>query len=580
MGGGFFPSGSPARHDARAYQPKALKKMVAAGRKVVMGTRDAHVIRVPLDHKEDTEDIGDLSKKETDRVQSVFLDPLGAHVIVSLASGDNYYLNESWKKPKQMPRLKDVVVSSVAWDALNGDRNISQSILVGTSRGLLFECVLDITEKGSTRVWKPVFNTESNQAIEGLTMERISPTKLYIMAVTATRIYEFCGGPNLTAVFEQYDNGVVPFHELPGSPTGHAELHLLRKARDAPPHFFAWMAESGVFHGNLKLLPEMAPGDSAMVKATLLKFPDANKNPTSMALTEHHFLFVYADKFQSVRRLDEAVVFEQVLPQRIGKVQGLCVDETATPRQYWAYSESALFAVTIVNEERDISGLYLKMGQFDLAKTYAKTQAQVAMITSAQADHLFDLGKYDQAASLYGKTDRQFEEITLKFIDKDAPNALRAFLVNKLQTLTMRDSTQKTMICTWLVEIYLNRLNALQEADDDFSKDEMQSVASEFRQMLDENKAFLDYKTTIGLITSHGRVKEMIFYANLMEDYERVINAFINEGDYKVLETSLCLFAALTSSLRMRWLCCRSRLRRISSIAFLQCSCITRRTTR
>jgi tetratricopeptide (TPR) repeat protein len=507
--------------------------MVAASRKVVMGTRDAHVIRVPLDHKEDTEDIGDLSKKEADRVQSVFMDPLGAHVIVSLASGDNYYLNESWKKPKQMPRLKDVVVSSVAWDPQNGDRNMSSSILVGTSRGLLFECVLDMAEKGSTRVWKPVFNTESNQAIEGLTVERISPNKLYVMAVTATRIYEFCGGSNLTTVFEQYDNGVVPFHELPGSPTGHAELHLLRKARDAPPYYFAWMAESGVFHGSLKLLPEMAPGDSAMVKATLLKFPDANKNPTSMALTEHHFMFVYADKFQSVRRLDEAVVFEQVLPQRIGKVQGLCVDETATPRQYWAYSESALFAVTIVNEERDISSLYLKMGQFDLAKTYAKTQAQVAMITSAQADHLFDLGKFDQAASLYGKTDRQFEEITLKFIDKEAPNALRAFLVNKLQTLTMRDSTQKTMICTWLVEIYLNRLNALQEADDDFSKDELQSVAAEFRQMLDENKAFLDYKTTIGLITSHGRVEEMIIYANLMEDYERVINAHINKGDYK-----------------------------------------------
>jgi hypothetical protein len=59
---------------------------------------------------------------------------------------------------------------------------------------------------------------------------------------------------------------------------------------------------------------------------------------------------------------------------------------------------------------------------------------------------LFDLEKFDQAASLYGKTNRQFEEITLKFIDKNAPNALRAFLVNKLSTLTMRDSTQKVRV--------------------------------------------------------------------------------------------------------------------------------------
>ena len=53
----------------------------------------------------------------------------------------------------------------------------------------------------------------------------------------------------------------------------------------------------------------------------MLKYADPNKqSPISMSWTEHHFLFVYADKFQSVRRLDEAVVFEQALPQRIGKV--------------------------------------------------------------------------------------------------------------------------------------------------------------------------------------------------------------------------------------------------------------------
>jgi hypothetical protein len=133
-----------------------------------------------------------------------------------------------------------------------------------------------------------------------------------------------------------------------------------------------------------------------------LKYSDANKqSPVSMALTEHHFLFVYADKFQSVRRLDEAVVFEQALPQRIGKVtpknekqnkkrkkenlnknyqvQGICVDESSAPRLMWVYSESALFEVLIVNEDRDISALYLKLGQFDLARTYAKTQEQVKL---------------------------------------------------------------------------------------------------------------------------------------------------------------------------------------------------------
>ncbi len=41
---------------------------------------------------------------------------------------------------------------------------------------------------------------------------------------------------------------------------------------------------------------------------------------------------------------------------------------------------------------------------------------KVNAITSAQADYLFDMEKYDHAASLYGKTNRQFEEITLKLV--------------------------------------------------------------------------------------------------------------------------------------------------------------------
>jgi hypothetical protein len=81
--------------------------MVACNKRVIMGTRDAHVIRVALERTEDLEDIGDLAgKKDAERVQSVYLDPLGAHVIITLANGDNYYLNESWKKPKIMPKMK------------------------------------------------------------------------------------------------------------------------------------------------------------------------------------------------------------------------------------------------------------------------------------------------------------------------------------------------------------------------------------------------------------------------------------------------------------------------------------------
>lgn len=101
-------------------------------------------------------------------------------------------------------------MTSVAWDLSNTDHNVSQTILVGSSKGQLFECVLDASDKTLIKVWKPVFNTESNQAIEGLAVERVGVSKLYIMAVTATRIYEFCGSTNFSSVFEQLSRK-IPF---------------------------------------------------------------------------------------------------------------------------------------------------------------------------------------------------------------------------------------------------------------------------------------------------------------------------------------------------------------------------------
>lgn len=77
-----------------------------------MGTQQAHVLRVHQDHHRDLEDIPDLAKKEA-AVHGVFEDPSGGHVIISLESGENYYLHESWKKPKVIPKMKGVVIGSV-----------------------------------------------------------------------------------------------------------------------------------------------------------------------------------------------------------------------------------------------------------------------------------------------------------------------------------------------------------------------------------------------------------------------------------------------------------------------------------
>ena len=53
--------------------------------------------------------------------------------------------------------------------------------------------------------------------------------------------------------------------------------------------------------------------------------------------------------------------------------------------------------------------------------------------------------------------------MALRFLTPKLTSALKTFLLSKLQKLTPREKTQLTMVCTWLVEIYLNTLNSLKD---------------------------------------------------------------------------------------------------------------------
>ena len=60
--------------------------------------------------------------------------------------------------------------------------------------------------------------------------------------------------------------------------------------------------------------------------------------------------------------------------------------------------------------------LFLDKGKFEQALQYCKDPSQKDVVWSAQADHYFKLKKYDLAATFYGKTQRSFEDIALRFI--------------------------------------------------------------------------------------------------------------------------------------------------------------------
>lgn len=73
------------------------------------------------------------------------------------------------------------------------------------------------------------------------------------------------------------------------------------------------------------------------------------------------------------------------------------------------------------------------------------------------------------------------------------------------------------MLVTWLIELYLNDLGCLSDEGDKVGHAKLQQQFQSFlsspalKECLEVNK-----KTVYGLISSHGAVEDLVFFATLM----------------------------------------------------------------
>ena len=94
---------------------------------------------------------------------------------------------------------------------------------------------------------------------------------------------------------------------------------------------------------------------------------------------------------------------------------------------------------------------------------------------------------YEKSASLYAQSHKSFEEVALKFLQIGEDEALKEFLVCKLDTLNSKDIAQMTMILLWLFEILLNQMGCLGTAEKE-NTEEYKLYEAEFKSLLSQEK--------------------------------------------------------------------------------------------
>nr|VDC65562.1 unnamed protein product [Brassica rapa] len=547
-----------------ASKNRGMITCMAAGNDViVLGTSKGWIIRHDFGVGSSYDIDLSVGRTGEQSIHKVFVDPGGSHCIATVTGvggAETFYTHAKWPKPRVLSRLKGLLVNSVAWNRQQITEVSTKEIILGTQDGQLFEMAVDEKDKREKYI-KFLFELEelpeAFMALQVLLSNINSGMRYYVMAVTPTRLYSFTGIGTLESVFASYKERAVHFMELPGEIPNRqahfayernhkAELHFFIKQRRAV--HFAWLSGTGIYHGGLNFGAQHSypNGDENFVESKALldysKLSDGTEivKPSSMALSEYHFLLLIGNKVKVVNRISEQIIeelqFDITADSASRGIIGLCSDASAG--LFYAYDQNSIFQVSVIDEGRDMWKVYLDLKVFAAALANCRDPLQRDQVYLVQAEAAFADKEYLRAASFYAKINYviSFEEVTLKFISINEPEALRTFLLRKLDTLSKDDKCQITMISTWATELYLDKINRLLLEDDtaiENRNSEYHSVIQEFRAFMSDCKDVLDEATTMKLLESYGRVEELVYFANLKEQYEIVIHHYIQQGEAK-----------------------------------------------
>ncbi|PYI15316.1 hypothetical protein BO99DRAFT_342882 [Aspergillus violaceofuscus CBS 115571] len=533
---------------------------------LILALSTGRILRIDLDTPEDIDDI-DLPKKsaEIGVIRRMFLDPSASHLIITTTLGENYYLHTQSRQPRPLSRLKGVSIESVAWNPAHPTAS-TREILLGTTDGQIWEAYIEPSSefyRREERYAHVVFKGLEGSPVTGLWAESIParPELRRVLIATHAKLLSFLGrtgrygregGSPIYADLFQRESPVTHEIQKPSgaSPSMLAVSPILADAQTTGGVIdkeFAWLSSQGVFHGQLPYTSEKLskPFESASMLPRSV-FPASEsarggkkliQDPiTAVTLSQWHIFALVEGRIVAVNRMSEEIVFDEAVLEPGQSALGLLTD--ATQHTYWLFTSREIYEIAVENEDRDVWKVYLQKQLFDQALQYARTSAQKDAVSTASGDFLAEKGRYLEAAAVWGRSSKGFEEVCLTLINRGEHDALRKYLLSQLSTYKKSSSMQRIMVASWLVEVFMTKLNSL---DDNIAtraelaegtsteevKDELGTVRAEFQDFVTRYRSDLDKKTAYDIISSHGREEELLFFATAANDYNYVLSYWI-----------------------------------------------------
>ncbi|CUM68486.1 uncharacterized protein PRCAT00006211001 [Priceomyces carsonii] len=513
----------------------------------------------------------------SEEITKCWLHPSGLHLIVQTYENNYYYLHDSYRELKPLPRLKGLSVKFIAFFD-NHDGATTGDFLLATEDSIYLAMIKSHTSAGQE-------NKRDDKYVKQVYK------KLHNISGLA-----FCNNNSQIVLFS--DSSV---HFWDCFDTSYSELTRVFKTT---PKSLDLSSSDGpsVFESNgqeylftfLKS-KEIYTNDPEILLSKTEKLNVTEQISGSIVISDHHIIALNdkRNKLLVMNKLSKKEITLNLNDLLGTDISVLAITADYKAKTYWVYSNSDIYELVIENESVSVWYNYYVMGKYDEAlKCLEKkgTSFQKDMVLIKQGyDYLqrggFALGLIEDTLSrdltnlqikgikTLAHLSEPFEKVCLMLLNLQSSDAnakggiisdklLIEYLLVKFKIArdVEKNRIRIIILSSWIIERMLRVMYRLQnevehklmdepKSSVEYKKSTLADLNNQFMSFLKSNYKILDKKTIYSIIEELYYYPKLIYYAELIGDFEFILNYYINLEQWpEAIKTMIRIYTNDTTS--------------------------------
>lgn len=506
------------------------------------------VYRIDLDNPEVVTAI-QISLGKDQELRNAWIDKFRYHLILKSSKNEYFYIHYKSNTYKVLSKLKNLNIDSICFFDECVTETYTGPILASTTNSLLLEYAINSNKE--TLLKSVMKNKYSFINISNSFLNDTHGVFQYLitMSTTDNRILS-----TTTMIPSEPSSSVSVFQNL-------SKSHISEVKTDN-------ITNTSTYGKNLAYITNSRKCSQLSIckfdiknkkLSTAQSIDFENTNIRNLSLTKYYILLLTYNNTLEVYNQLNLEKIASISLDYLDNMTGISFDELSNT--YWLYSNSRIYEILIDDDKTGIYKTFIDNNMFDEALKMLSHPLSAAdtlkynFIMRKKGYSLLEKKQYKEAAKVLAKTDTSFDRIALKLFDLPDKAILRYYLSEKLKTMSSYSKIQKNVLSSWIIELYIEELNFLDKTfvvnknskkksiiDDLTDKDKpltnnqagndnekIEKLKSQFYEFLLVNKSSFDKETVYQIIRSHNRNDELLYFANLIEDFQFVLKYYITQ---------------------------------------------------